>query len=281
MTQILGIVNVTADSFSDGGRFLDPDAAVAHARQLAADGADWIDLGAESTHPDAQDVPADIEIERLTPVIRRLRADGLRVSVDTHKPAVMRHVLGLGAAMINDVCGFEDADSAAAVRDGDARLVVMHARGAGEGAGTGSGARAQRGAAADPRTIVAEVIEYFRARIAALAAAGIARQRLILDPGMGLFLSPDPGVSLAVLGGLSRLRELELPILVSTSRKGFIGRLLADASGAPRPVEQRGAGTLISEIWAATQGVAYVRTHDVRQLRDALRVQAAIRAVGS
>ena len=277
MTQILGIVNITTDSFSDGGCYLETDAAVAHARQLAADGADWIDLGAESTHPDAQDVPVEIEIERLTPVIRRLRADGLRISVDTHKPAVMRHVLELGAAMINDVCGFGEADSVAAVRDSDAHLVVMQAR----GVGAGTGGRAQRGAAADPRTIVAEVIAFFRERVAALTAAGIARQRLILDPGMGLFLSPEPAVSLAVLAGLSRLRELDLPILVSTSRKGFIGRLLADAGGAARPVEQRGAGTLMSETWAAAQGAAYIRTHDVRPLRDALRVQAAIRALTS
>jgi dihydropteroate synthase type 2 len=266
MPRIVGIVNVTRDSFSDGGEFLDPDAAVARARQLIADGADIIDVGAESTHPDAEDVTAQQEIARLTPVIERLKRAGAALSVDTHKPAVMRHVLAMGVAYINDVTALRDPEAVAAVRDSGARLIIMHSR--------ASGARATR-EEADPATIVGEIIRFFERRIAALAAAGIARQRLILDPGMGFFLGSNPQASLAVLRDLDRLRGLALPILISTSRKSFIGSVLGGAE-APRPVAERGAGTLATELWAAQHGVAYIRTHDVRALRDALAMLAVI-----
>lgn len=266
-TQILGIVNVTRDSFSDGGAYLDPDAAVAHARRLVADGADIIDVGAESTHPDAEDVPAEFEAARLMPVIRTLKADGTRVSVDTHKPAVIRQALSLGVDFINDVTALRDPQSVAAARHSDAKLIIMHSR--------ASAARAERGPA-DPATIVAEIIRFFEQRIAALTQAGIARERLILDPGMGFFLGSNPEVSLAVLRDLDDLIALELPILISTSRKSFIGAILG-SEDAPRPVEQRGAGTLATELWAIRRGVAYIRTHDVRALRDALKMLAALR----
>jgi dihydropteroate synthase type 2 len=266
MPQIVGILNVTRDSFSDGGEFLDPHVAIAHARQLVADGADIIDVGAESTHPDAEDVPAEAEITRLTPVVEGLKAAGIATSVDTHKPAVVRHVLALGVAYINDVTALSDPDAVTAVRDADARLIIMHSRGA--------GARAGR-AEADPTTIVDEIIAFFERRIAVLTAAGIARKRLILDPGMGFFLGSNPEASLAVLRDLHRLHVLHLPILVSTSRKSFIGSILG-RPGTPRPVAERGAGTLATELWAAQQGVAYIRTHDVRALRDALTLLAAI-----
>jgi dihydropteroate synthase len=266
MTQIIGIVNVTRDSFSDGGRYLTPEAAVAHARQLVADGADIVDVGAESTHPDAEDVPAGEEIARLTPVIEGLKEAGLTISVDTSKPAVMRHVLAMGVAYINDVTALRDPEAVAAVRDADSQLIIMHSR--------GSVARAER-VEADPTTIVDEIIRFFRRRIGALTEAGVARERLILDPGMGFFLGSNPGASLAVLRGLDRLRALRLPVLVSTSRKSFIGSILG-SSDSPRPVGQRGAGTLATEIWAAQHGVAYIRTHDVRALRDALTILAAL-----
>ena len=264
--RILGIVNVTRDSFSDGGACLEPEAALAHARGLVADGADIIDLGAESTHPDAEDVPADVEIARLTPLIARLKGDGLAVSVDTYKPAVIRRVLSLGVDFINDVTALRDPESVAAVRDGDARLILMHSR--------ASSARAERGQA-DPATIVDEILRFFEQRIAALAQAGIPCERLILDPGMGFFLGRDPLVSLAVLRDLGRLVGLGLPVLVSTSRKSFIGGLLGSPD-APRPVDQRGAGTLATELWAVREGVAYVRTHDVRALCDALSLLSAL-----
>jgi len=268
MTQIVGIVNVTRDSFSDGGMCLAPDVAVAHARQLVADGADIIDVGAESTHPDAEDVPAEKEITRLTPVIEGLREAGITISVDTYKPAVMRHVLAMGVAYINDVTALRDPDAVAAVRDADAKLILMHSR--------ASRARAER-VESDPATIVDEIIRFFERGTASLMEAGIARERLILDPGMGFFLGSNPEASLAVLRDLDRLRALDLPILVSTSRKSFIGSILGGAD-RPRPVAERGAGTLVTELWAAQHGVAYIRTHDVRALRDALTMLAALDA---
>lgn len=264
--RILGILNVTRDSFSDGGQFLDPGRAVEHARRLVADGAAIIDVGAESTHPDAEDVPAEEEIARLTPVVKALRADGVRVSVDTYKPTVIGAVLELGVEIINDVTGLRDPEAVAAVRGSDARVILMHS--------TAPDARAER-RDASPATIVERIVTFFNTRVAELEAAGIARQRLILDPGMGFFLSRDPAVSLIVLGHLDRLVELGLPLCVSTSRKSFIGALLGSEE-APRPVDQRAAGTLATELWAAQQGVEYIRTHDVRALHDALRIWRAI-----
>jgi dihydropteroate synthase type 2 len=267
-TQIVGIVNVTRDSFSDGGQCLEPDAAVAYAQRLVADGADVIDVGAESTHPDAEDVPADAEVARLTPVIERLKADRVRVSVDTYKPAVMRHALALGVDFINDITALRDPESVTVARDAEVKLIIMHSR--------ASQARAER-TEADPATIVDEIIQFFEQRVAALTDAGIARERLVIDPGMGFFLGSNPEASLVVLRDLRRLRALDLPILVSTSRKSFIGSVLGSVE-EPRPVEQRAAGTLATEIWAAQHGVAYIRTHDVRALRDGLRMLAALRS---
>ena len=268
--QILGILNLTRDSFSDGGRYLPPDRAVAHARQMVADGAAIIDIGAQSTHPDAEDVSAAEEIARLTPVIKALRADGVRLSVDTYKPAVMRAVISLGTEIINDVTALRDPEAVAAVRDSAVRVIIMHS--------TAAGARAERRDV--PATdMVAQILTFFRSRIAELEAAGIARERLILDPGMGLFLGRDPAVSLAVLRDLDRLAALGLPLCVSTSRKSFIGAVLGTPAGS-RPVYQRGAGTLATELWAAQHGVQYIRTHDVRALHDGLTVWRAIQERG-
>jgi dihydropteroate synthase type 2 len=296
MTKILGIVNVTRDSFSDGGRYLESAAAIDHARRLLADGADIIDLGAESTHPDAENVSAEVEIARLTPVIVALKADGAMLSVDSCKPAVMRHVLSLGVDFINDVTALETPGAVDAVRESDAKLILLHAIRAGPAsrpppewqpgaapvhfpveAGI-DGRAVRRDVSAD--RIVATVIEYFERRIAALVSAGIARERLIVDPGMGFFLSANAEPSLAVLRDLRSLQSLGCPLLICTSRKSFIGTLLGTPA-VPRPVADRGAGTLTSELWAAAQGVAYIRTHDVRALRDGLRVWSAIQAAGT
>jgi len=270
MTKILGIVNVTRDSFSDGGRYFKPDAAIAHARRLIADGADVIDLGAESTHPDSEDVSAEEEIERLTPVIRALKDAGVAVSVDTYKPEVIRRVLELGADYINDITALRESEAVAAVRDADAKLILMHSR--------SSAARAER-AAADPATIVDEIIAFFERRIAELAAAGVRRERLILDPGMGFFLGSNPEASLAVLREQERLHALGLPVLISTSRKSFIGAILGDDQ-TPRPTNERAAGTLATELWSALHGSAYIRTHNARGLRDGLMILDAIKASG-
>jgi dihydropteroate synthase type 2 len=268
--EIIGIVNITRDSFSDGGRFFAPERAIAHARQLMADGAALVDLGAESTHPDAEDVPAAEEIARLTPVLQALRQDSVRVCVDTYKPAVMRAVLKLGVEIINDVTGLRDPEAVAAVRDSTARVILMHS--------TAASARAER-LDVDSAAIVSRIVEFFNSRIAELEAAGIGRPRLIIDPGMGFFLGCDPAVSLAVLRDLDRLTARGLPLCVSTSRKSFIGGVLGTSAG-PRPVEQRGAGTLATELWAAQHGVQFIRTHDVRALRDALTMWTAITEAG-
>lgn len=266
--EILGIVNLTRDSFSDGGRFVDPDAAVAYARQLLADGADWVDIGAESTHPDAEDVPAEVEIERLEPVVQVLKATGARVSVDTYKPAVIERMLALGVDMINDVTALRDPAAREVLRGSDVPVVLMHS--------TATTARAERGDVA-PDVVVGRVVAFFHARLAALATGGIHPQRLILDPGMGFFLGRDPRVSTTMLRHLNELAVIGRPVCVSTSRKSFIGALLADED-SPRVVDERGAGTLATELWAYTRGVQYVRTHDVRALRDAVRLWEAIAA---
>ena len=272
--RILGIVNLTRDSFSDGGQFLDSQAAIAHARQLVADGADIIDLGAESTHPDSEDVSAAGEIARLTPVIEALKAEGVSISVDAYKPEVIRHVLGLGVDYINDITALRDPDAVAAVCDvveTPVRLILMHSRSA--------AARAER-SEADPATIVDEIIAFFEQRIADLTHAGIARERLILDPGMGFFLGSNPQASFAVLRELPCLAEhFDLPLLVSTSRKSFIGAAIAaDERQTTRPPAERDAGTLATELWSALHGASYIRTHNARALRDGLTMLENITA---
>lgn len=266
--EIIGIVNVTRDSFSDGGRFLAPEAALRHARQLVADGAALIDVGAESTHPDSEDVSAEEEIARLTPVVRALCAEGVRVSVDTHKPAAVRAMLALGVELINDVTALRDPECVAALRAAPARVILMHS--------TAQRPRAER-LATDATRIVPRISAFFAQRLAELERAGMPRTRFILDPGMGFFLGRDPAVSLAVLRNLRAFGAFGRPLCISTSRKSFIGAVLG-AGDVPCPVGQRGAGTLATELWAATQGVEYIRTHDVRALRDALAMWNAIAA---
>ncbi len=261
LTTLVGILNLTRDSFSDGGRFAAPEAALAHARQLAADGAGWIDAGAESTRPEAEQVPAEEELRRLEAVVPRLLAEGLRVSVDTWKPEVMGRMLELGAGMINDVRAFRTPGALEALRGSEALLVLMHS--------TSPEARARRGAWAGG-DVVGSILAFFEERLEALARAGIERERAILDPGMGLFIASEPGPSLEVLRGLPRLRALGCPLYVCTSRKSFLGALTG------RRVEERGAATLASELFAWRQGVEYVRTHDVRALADGIRVAEAL-----
>lgn len=315
MVSILGILNLTRDSFSDGGRFLEFGAALEHARRLVADGATVVDVGAESTHPDAEEVPADVEVRRLEPVIDALVADHVAVSVDTCKPAVMRAAIARGAGIINDVNGFRDPDAIAAVRHADVRLIVMHNRSprgrarrglpgvggsraeprANIGEPTGRASPAPRtgpapdraaatpervsGRAASPcaETIVDAVVAFFERQVAVLTAAGVRRERIILDPGMGFFLGADPGLSLDMLRELPRLGRLGLPLCISVSRKSFIGATLAEPGAPARPVSERGAGTLAAELWAVASGVEFVRTHDVRALRDGITMWVALR----
>ncbi|HEB53344.1 MAG TPA: dihydropteroate synthase [bacterium] len=264
---IFGIVNVTRDSFSDGGRYLSPDQALAHADGLRADGADVLDLGAESTHPDSEDVAADEEIRRLEPVVAALVGDGASVSVDTTKAEVMRAMLALGVDWLNDVNGFRDQDAlaAAAAAPPQVRFVVMFSR--------SRGPRADRGAAG-AGDLFAELREFFDERRRAFAAVGVGADRLVFDPGMGFFLGRDASPSLFVLRQLDQLTRDYGELLVSVSRKSFLGEV------TDSPVGQRGPATLAAELWAARRGARWIRTHDVRALRDACRVEAAIAAAG-
>ena len=262
MVAIFGIVNVTHDSFSDGGRFLAPEAAIAQARRLLDDGADVVDVGAESTHPDAEDVPAEEEIRRLVPVVTELVRGGASVSVDTHKPAVMRAMIERGVHWLNDVRGFRSPDAMAAVAAAPAhvRFVVMFSK--------SQGARAERGVA-DPAVLMDELHAFATERVQAFRGAGIGKERLVLDPGMGFFLGGvEP--SLRVLRHLPELGRHGMPVLVSVSRKGFLGTITG------RPVPERGPATLAAELWAIRHGASFVRTHDAAALRAAIAVERAI-----
>jgi dihydropteroate synthase type 2 len=258
-TRILGVVNVTPDSFSDGGLFLDPDRAAAHAHELWQAGADRVDLGPASSHPAAPAVAAEEEIRRLAPVLDRLVGHERDLSVDSFHAETQRYALARGVGMLNDVRGFPDRALYPELAAADCLLVVMHAVTPGEPSPA-------------PERLLERIEGFFGSRVDALEKAGVARERLILDPGMGFFLSSDPRRSLAVLRGLRRLRErLAAPILIGVSRKGFLGELTG------RAVSERGAASLAAELFAAEQGVDWIRTHDVAALHDGLRVQAALR----
>lgn len=263
MVRTFGIVNVTRDSFSDGGRYLVAADAIAHGERLLAAGADVLEVGAESTHPDAQDVPADEELARLEPVLAGLRARGAELAVDTCKPEVMRAVLARGVSWINDVAGFRSPAAMAVVAAAPpaTRFVAMFARAAGPRA-----ERRDHGAAG----VLDEVHAFFGERIRAFAAAGVARDRLVLDPGMGFFLGRAAAPSLSVLRHLGALQREFGPLLVSVSRKSFVGEVTG------LPVDARGPGSLAAELWAARAGVDWIRTHDVAALRAALQVESAI-----
>lgn len=261
---ILGIVNITADSFSDGGRFLAPDAALGHARALRDGGADIIDLGPAASNPDAQAVGATEEIRRLSAVAPSLIADGVPLSVDSFEPETQLWALGQGVAYLNDIHGFGEPAIYPQLARASARLIVMHSV-----QGRGLATRVD----ISPAEIMERVFTFFDARLAALTAAGIARERLILDPGMGFFLGTDPETSFTVLRRLPDLvARYRLPLLVSVSRKSFLRRLTGRAAG------DSGPATLAAELCAASQGAAFLRTHDPAALRDALTVVAAFAA---
>ena len=264
LPRIFGIVNVTVDSFSDGGRFLHTEQAVSHAEQLRAVGADVLDLGAESTHPDAEDVAASEEIRRLEPVVSALLEQGAEISIDTTKAEVMRAMVGLGVHWLNDVNGFRDplALQVAGECRSDVRFVVMFSR--------SSKPRAVR-AAASTEGLLRELREFFVERRAAFSAVVVNDDRIVFDPGMGFFLGSDAKPSLSVLRHLDELTRDAGPMLLSVSRKSFLGEVTGSA------IAQRGPATLAAELWAARHGAGFVRTHDVKALRDALLVEAAIR----
>ena len=265
--KIFGILNITEDSFSDGGRHLDPETAIATARLLAAEGAAVVDLGAAASNVAAKPVAADEEIRRLAPVVAALKEAGIAISVDSFAPEVQRFALAAGADFLNDVEGFADPALYPALAESACRLVVMHAV---HGRGR---AQAIDVPAAE---IWPRIGDFFADRIAALEVAGIARQRLILDPGMGFFLGADASSSVRVLARLDRIkRDFALPVMVSVSRKSFLGAV----TGRREPAN-RGAATLAAELYAAMKGADFIRTHDPGALRDGLLVMAALHRAG-
>jgi dihydropteroate synthase type 2 len=263
--KLFGIVNITEDSFSDGGEYLDPAAAIAEARRLAANGADVIDLGAAASNIAAKPVSPDEEIRRLEPVIAALRRDGIAISIDSFQPEVQRFAIARGVGFLNDIQGFPEPPLYPDLATSQCRLIVMHAV-------QGRGRAQQMVIGSDE--IWPRVETFFEKRVAALEQAGIDRARLILDPGMGFFLSSEAEASLRVLAGLDRLkRAFALPVMISVSRKSF----LAGVTGRQSPGE-RGAATLAAELYAAAHGADFIRTHDPAALRDGLAMTAALGA---
>jgi dihydropteroate synthase len=265
---VMGVLNVTPDSFSDGGRYLDLDDAVAHALEMHAQGADIIDVGGESTRPGAQRVDADVEARRVMPVIMALAQHGVPVSVDTYRARVAAAALEAGASVVNDVSGgLGDPDMAAVVRDSGCPWILMHWR--------GHSATMQQLAHYDD--VVRDVRDELRARVDGAVAAGVPASRLVIDPGLGF--AKTAAHNWALLAHLDELRGLGLPVLVASSRKSFLGRLLADADGKPRPVDDREDATTALTAYCALQGVWGVRVHDVRPSVDAALAIRAVQAV--
>lgn len=259
--RLMGILNVTPDSFSDGGKFNAPEAALARAAAMVAEGADILDIGGESTRPGAETVPDDAEIARTAPVIAAIRAgQAVPISIDTRKTAVARAALMAGATVVNDVAAFtHDPDLAALTAGMGAPVCLMHAQG-------------------DPKTmqtapvyddVLLDVYDFLADRIAVATAAGIPRNRIIVDPGIGFGKTPDH--NLALLRGISLFHALGCPVLLGASRKRFIGTL----SGA-EVAEDRAAGSVAVALGAVMQGVQILRVHDVALTKQAIRVQSAV-----
>ncbi|MFL6161568.1 MAG: dihydropteroate synthase [Jatrophihabitantaceae bacterium] len=264
---VMGVLNVTPDSFSDGGRYTDLDEALDHARTMAAEGADLIDVGGESTRPGAERVPAEEEARRVLPVIGQLAQDGLLVSVDTYRAAVAELALATGAAMVNDVSGgLGDPDMARVVRDADCPWILMHWRGHSR----------DMNSLACYDDVVADVRAELLARVDAALAAGVLAERLVIDPGLGFAKQAEH--NWALLARFEALTSLGLPVLLGASRKSFLGRLLADIHGTPRPSWAREDATVALTTFAALNQAWGVRVHQVRPNVDAALTAAALQA---
>jgi dihydropteroate synthase len=252
----MGVVNVTPDSFSDGGRFLDPQRAIEHARQLAAEGADILDIGAESTRPygGAVAVSHDEELRRLAPILPEVTALGVPVSIDTMKASIARVALEAGASIVNDVWGLQrDPDMARVVAEHAVPVIIMHNRDA-----------------ADPAIdVMNDIAAFFTRSLAIAERAGIARDMIVLDPGIGFGKTPQQ--SITAIARLDELMSFGLPLLIGASRKRFIDSI------SSAPPDQRLGGSIVSHLMAVESGATIVRTHDVAQTVQALRVAKAIR----
>ena len=263
--KILGILNITEDSFSDGGKYLAADAARTHGEALLQEGADILDLGAASSNPQAKPVAPEIEIARLASVVPALKAKGAAISIDSFVPEIQRWALVQGADYLNDIHGFAAPALYPALAKAPAKLIVMHAI-QGQGIATRQDI--------PPAEIFDRAVSFFEQRISALTGAGIARERLILDPGMGFFVGSDPENSLTLLRRLPELKAgFGLPVLVSVSRKSFLRKITGHNDPAGLPILAAG---LAAELFAARQGAEYLRTHAPGPLAAALKIRSAL-----
>lgn len=261
----MGVVNVTDDSFSDGGRYLDPTRAVEHGLALVAEGAAIIDVGGESTRPGAVRIDSAVEAARIIPVVKELAAQGITVSIDTMHAVVARAALESGAAIVNDVSGGRaDPDMVAVVAEAGVPWVLMHWR---------SVQADQPHEVPNYRDVVAEVRDELLAAVDSAVAAGVERNKVIVDPGLGFAKTAQH--NWALLRALPELVATGVPVLVGASRKRFLGTLLAGADGAPRPPDGRETATAVISALAGLHGAWGVRVHDVRASVDALRVVGA------
>lgn len=268
--RVMGVINVTPDSFSDGGSFADTDSAVKRGRQLLADGADLLDVGGESTRPGADRVSPAEEQARIEPVVAALAADGAFVSIDTMRASTAAVALAAGARMVNDVAGgLADPDLPLLVADSGVPYVVMHWR--------GHSAQMQQHAHYDD--VVREVRDELARRLDAVVAAGVAAEQVVLDPGIGFAKNAEHNWTL--LSRLAELTTLHRPLLVGASRKSFLGALLADAADRPRRVGDRDDATAALTVVAAAAGAWGVRVHEARANVDAVRVVARLQAARS
>ncbi len=262
--RIMGVLNVTPDSFADGGRYVQLEQALAHARAMHAAGADFIDVGGESTRPGAAEVSAQEELDRVIPLIERLSAAlDVPISIDTQKPAVMHAAVAAGAVLINDVAGLRAEGALEAAAELAVPVCLMHMQGA-------------------PRTmqqapqygdVLAEVAAFLQERALACMQAGVLRERILLDPGFGFGKTLDHNVQL--MRGLPELARLGFPLLIGVSRKSMIAALAADSAGDV-PVDQRLPGSLAAALFALERGAAILRVHDVAETAQALRVWQAL-----
>jgi dihydropteroate synthase len=260
---VMGVLNVTPDSFSDGGRFAAVDAALEHARRMVADGAAIIDVGGESTRPGAADVPVDEELRRVMPIIEALAPElPVPISVDTTKPEVMRAAAAAGAGMLNDVTGLSDPRSLEVAADSGLAVCVMHMQGT------------PRTMQKDPRyaDVVADIHAYLAARLAACESVGIRRERIVIDPGFGFGKSMAHNAKL--LHQLGRFGDLGVPVLAGLSRKSFLGNII------DRPADERLHASVAAAVLAAWNGASIIRAHDVGPTVQALAVAAYVRRHG-
>ena len=259
---IMGIVNVTPDSFSDGGKFYSAERAIAHALQLVEQGADMLDIGGESTRPGAQSVGADEESARILPVLEGLAQCGLPLSVDTLKPEVMRTVIQAGVDMINDVNALQSPGALQAVADSGVGVCLMHMQGE------------PRTMQHDPRyqNVVAEVKTFLAARVAAAEQAGIARERMVIDPGFGFGKALEH--NLALLHGLDAFGSLGVPLLAGLSRKSMLGALTGLS------VAERMLPSVVAAVISAMKGAKILRVHDVKETKQALQIVSAVEEAG-